>query len=118
MYGLKDYDAALLELACIAEAFGTAYGMSVIEAAEALQRLADFDTICGMMQEILDLESEKAATIVLLKKCERREWREATRYACDRERTRAHAFRLTMKHHKAREVMRLRRHKKIYGGLM
>ena len=48
----------------------------------------------------------------------KREWREAMCYAREQERARAQAYRLAMKHHKAREVARFKRQKRIYGGLM
>ena len=48
----------------------------------------------------------------------KRDWREAGRYAREQERARTQAYRLMMKHNKAREVARFKRQKRIYGGLM
>lgn len=57
-------------------------------------------------------------TPVVIRKNEKDYWRDNAHYACERERARALAYRLTMKHHKAREVMRFKRQKRIYGGLL
>lgn len=114
----EEYDAALLEVARLSQTFGTAYAESIIEAAESLIWSEEAEAMAVAMREILDLAIEKEEIFILLKKWERRKWLDARRYARERERTQARAYRMTMKHHKVREVARFKRQKRIYGGLM
>ena len=107
----------LQEAACVAKEFGVAYAESIIEAAESLERSQEVQEMQRILLEIMGLKSEKEATIVPPKKDERRGWRAAARDANERECARAHAFRWTMKRHKAWEVMRFKRQKRVYGGL-
>ena len=106
------------EVAAIAQALGTCWSSELIEAVRALLAQEEADKTSQMLHEIMDLEDEKAAILAIIKKHEQRERREAARYARERERARVQAYRLMMKHHKAREVMRFKRRKRIYGGLM
>lgn len=114
----EEYDATLLEVAHLAQTLGIAYAESIIEAAESLIWSEEAEAMARAMQEILDLAREKEEIIILLKNFERREWRKAGRYAREQERARAQSYRQMMKNHKAREVARFKRQKRIYGGLL
>lgn len=106
------------EVAAIVQALGTCYPSELIEAFRVLLAQEEADEAFRLLNEIVDLETEKAAILVIIKKHEQRAQREAARYARERERAQAQAYRLTMKHHKAREVARFKRQKRIYGGLL
>lgn len=106
------------EVAGIARALGTCWSSELIEAVRALLAQEEADEASRALQEILDLESEKETVLVIIKRLERQSQREAVSYALERERAQVQAYRLTMKHHKAREVARFKRQKRIYGGLI
>ena len=108
----------LYEIACNAQAFGTAYAESIIEAAEYLERSQEVQEMERILRQIMGLESEKETIIIPLEKDRRRDWRKAAQHTCERECARAHAFCMAMKKHKAREVARLKRQKRVYGGLL
>lgn len=90
-----------------------ALGISVDDACRAMLH----DAIDGeSFTDLIDAAEDREP--IANQKNEKDFWRESARYTRELERARAQAYRLMMKHHKAREVMRFKRQKRIYGGLM
>ena len=88
-------------------------GALIEEACERLIMLASAgDPVIDFADLIEDAED------ILIEKNHKQDWLDAARYARERERAQAQAYRLTMRHHKAREVARFKRQKRIYGGLL
>ena len=114
---LGAFKEKIQEIACAAQAFGTAYAESIIEAAEHQERSQEFQEMKRILQQIMGLESEKETIIIPLEKDRRRNRREVEKHTCEREYARAQAFCLEMKHHKAREVARNKHRKRMRGGL-
>ena len=101
---------------------------------EAKELIAAYCEQCGLSVEdacrllisaVLDggdvtelLKTADCEAPIAPQKAERDFWLETARYARERERAQAQAYRLMMKHHKAREVARFKRQKRIYGGLL
>ena len=87
-------------------------GRSIEEVCERLIMLASAgDPVIDFTDLVEDAED------ISIERDFKRDWREAGRYVREQERVRAQAYRLMMKHHKAREVARFKRQKRIYGGL-
>lgn len=114
---LGAFKEKIQEIACAAQAFGTAYAESIIEAAEYLERSQEVQEMERILRQIMGLESEKETIIIPLEKDRRRNWREAAQHTCEREYARAYAFCMAMKQYKAREVARNKHRKRMRGGL-
>ena len=74
------------EVAAIAQALRTCYSDELIEAVRALLAQEESNEASQMLHEIMDLEAEKAALLVIIKKHEQRAWREDVRHAREQER--------------------------------
>lgn len=96
----------LIEALCLS-------GASIEDVCERLIMLAGTgDRVIDFADLVEDTES------IPDKRDDKNGWRDAARYARERERAQAQAYHLMMKHHKAREVARFKRQKRIYGGLL
>ena len=105
VYGDRDRALRMVERLCM--------GGATIE--EACERLILMETTGNPVLSLEDLcEDEDALPVNTDHK---KDYLDAGRYARERERAQAQAYRLMMKHHKAREVARFKRQKRIYGGL-